>query len=83
MLKQPTDYYIQYALDSTITTLEKAWKPALTAGRAISADHPEGLAYLLARLTPVELTALPRSEPVYHELLQPARRRRDVSAGGA
>ena len=69
VLKYPTDYYIQYTLDSTITTLEKAWKPALTKGRAISADHPEGLAYLLARLTPVELTALPRSEPVYHELL--------------
>ena len=50
VLKHTTDYYIQYALDSTITTLEKAWKPALTAGRAISADHPEGLAYLLARL---------------------------------
>ncbi len=69
VLKHTTDYYIQYALDSTITTLEKAWKPALTKGRAISADHPEGLAYLLARLSPVELTALPRSEPVYHELL--------------
>jgi glucose/arabinose dehydrogenase/azurin len=69
VLKHTTDYYIQYALDSTITTLEKAWKPALTKGRAISADHPEGLAYLLARLSPVELTALPRSEPVYYELL--------------
>ena len=53
VLKHTTDYYIQYALDSTITTLEKAWKPALAEGRAISADHPEGLAYLLARLSPV------------------------------
>ena len=69
VLKHTTDYYIQYALDSTITTLEKAWRPALTAGRAISADHPDGLAYLLARLSPADLTSLPRSEPVFHELL--------------
>ncbi len=69
VLKHTTDYYIQYALDSTITTLEKAWRPALAEGRRISADHPEGLAYLLARLSPSDLTSLPRSEPVYHELL--------------
>jgi azurin len=69
VLKHTTDYYIQYTLESTITTLEKAWKPALTKGQRISADHPEGLAYLLERLSPAELTALPRSEPVFHELL--------------
>ena len=69
VLEHTTDYYIQYALDSTITTLEKAWRPALTAGHAISADAPKGLAYLLARLSPEELTSLPRSEPVLHELL--------------
>ena len=39
VLKHTTDYYIQYALDSTITTLEKAWKPALTKGRAISGSR--------------------------------------------
>ena len=31
-LEHPVDYYLQYTLDSTITTLEKAWKPALTSG---------------------------------------------------
>ena len=56
----PTDYYLQYALDSTITTLAKAWKPALTAGQPLAADNPAGLAYLLERLEPSELTALPR-----------------------
>jgi glucose/arabinose dehydrogenase/azurin len=72
VLRQPTDYYLQYALDSTITTLEKAWKPAMLGGRRLAADNPEGLAYLLARLRPAELTALPRSEPVFHELLSRA-----------
>jgi glucose/arabinose dehydrogenase/azurin len=68
-LKQPADYYVQYALESTIATLEKAWKPAMTRGVPIAADNPAGLAFLLDRLSPEELTALPRSEPVFHELL--------------
>jgi azurin/glucose/arabinose dehydrogenase len=75
-LRQPTDYYLQYALDSTITTLAKAWKPALTAGRRLADDNPEGLSYLLERMEPSELTALPESTPVLHELL----RRPGVSA---
>lgn len=85
VLRQETDYYLQYVLDSTITTLDKAWKPALSAGRAIAADHPEGLTYLLTRMSPAELTALPRSEPVFHELLRRAgvefRVRRDALDG--
>ncbi len=70
LLAHPLDYYLDYALDSTITTLDKAWKPALEAGHPVATDNPAGLAYLLARLEPAELTALPRSEPVYHELLR-------------
>ena len=69
-LRHPTDYYLQYALDSTITTLAPRWKPALTSGRRLAADNPAGLAYLLERLEPRELTALPDSTPVLHELLQ-------------
>jgi glucose/arabinose dehydrogenase/azurin len=85
LLRHPTDYYLQYALDSTITTLEKVWKPALTAGQPVAAGNPVGLAYLLARLKPAELTMLPRSEPVYHELLsRPGveRRYRDEALAG-
>lgn len=75
-LEQPTDYYIDYALDSTIATLAKAWKPALAAGERLAADNPAGLTYLLQRLDPTELTVLPESGPVLHELL----RRPDVAA---
>lgn len=84
-LRQPTDYYLQYVLDSTITTLAKAWKPALVAGEPLAADNPAGLSYLLARLEPQELTALPESTPVLHELLSrpgiaPEQRRTAVTA---
>ena len=64
-LRHPVDYYIQYALDSTIGTLEGTWKPVLTSGRPFSADNPEGLAFLLARLEPAELALAPKSAPVY------------------
>ena len=70
LLAQPLDYYLEYVLDSAITTLEKVWKPALTAGHPLAADNPAGLAYLLERLEPTELTELPRSAPVYREFLR-------------
>lgn len=61
-LKHPLDYYLQYALDSTITTLEKTWKPALTGGQPFAAENPDGLVFLLARLDAKELLALPKNE---------------------
>ena len=32
VLAQPMDYYLQYVLDSTMSTLEPVWKPVLTTG---------------------------------------------------
>ena len=68
-LKHPLDYYLNYTLDSTITTLQKAWKPALTSDRPFAPNHPEGVAYALERLSPAELTALPRNIPVLNAML--------------
>jgi azurin len=68
-LRHPTDYYLDYVLDATLRTLENVWKPVLTAGRPFAADNPMGLSYVLARLTPAELVALPGSVPVYQALL--------------
>jgi azurin len=70
VLRQPTDYYLQYVLDSTITTLEKVWKPVLTSGKPFSADNPEGLQFLLARLDPAELSAAPPGIAVYRAMLE-------------
>ena len=69
-LGHPMDYYLQYALDATMTTLEKAWKPELTSGRSVAADNPEGLALLLGRLDPKELTALPPNPAVYRAMVE-------------
>jgi glucose/arabinose dehydrogenase/azurin len=69
-LQHPVDYYLQYTLDSTMTTLEKAWKLALTGGRPFAADNPEGLTFLLARLNPNELNALPGNPTVLRALVE-------------
>jgi azurin len=69
VLDRPMDYYLQYVLDSTMTTLEPAWKPLLTRGGSFATDNPRGLAFVLARLEPGELAAVKRSAPVYEALL--------------
>ena len=57
-LKQPTDYYIDYALKETIHTLKPEWGPALLAGQQLAKDNPAGMAYLVKSLDNTELTAL-------------------------
>ena len=68
-IEHPLDYYLQYTLDSTITTLEKVWKPALTSGR-LATDNPDALAFLLSRLDAKELAALPKTGPVLQALIE-------------
>ncbi|HLJ11872.1 MAG TPA: PVC-type heme-binding CxxCH protein [Planctomycetaceae bacterium] len=68
-LRQSTDYYINYALKETLTTLEPYWKPALTAGRPLAERNPAGFEHLLARLSTADLVKLSRSGPVYQALL--------------
>ncbi len=69
VLAKPMDYYLQYVLDSTMTTLEPAWKPRLTSGAPFAEDNPAGLAFVLDRLEPAELASVKRSDPVYEALL--------------
>ena len=85
VLAKPMDYYLQYVLDSTMTTLEPAWKPRLTSGAPFAEDNPAGLAFVLERLEPGELASVKRSDPVYEALvsrpgIDPALRRDALSA---
>jgi azurin len=68
-LHHPIDYYLQYTLDSTMTTLEKAWKPALTSGRPFAADNPDALTFLLGRLDAQELLVLPKNATVLRAIV--------------
>jgi len=68
-LKYPTDYYIDYCLQETIRELEPLWRKELTQGKPIAAGNPEGLRYLLARLSAAELSKLPRNVPLLQAML--------------
>jgi glucose/arabinose dehydrogenase/azurin len=85
VLAQPMDYYLQYVLDSTMTTLEPVWKPVLTTGGTFATDNAAGLTFVLDRLPPADLARVKRSTPVYRALLSrsgvaPAARREALDA---
>ena len=63
------DYYLQYVLDSTMTTLERRWKPVLLSSTPFVEDNPAGLAFVLERLDPAELARVRRSGPVFDALV--------------
>ncbi|MBW3629178.1 MAG: dehydrogenase [Gemmatimonadetes bacterium] len=68
-LKHPRDYYLDYALNETITALEKVWRPVLVSGQALTGDNTEGVLYLLDRLAPEEVGRVARTEAVSRSLL--------------
>jgi len=68
-LKHPTDYYLDYGIKETLTTLEPYWKQALAKGRPFAANNPAGAAYVLGNIPNAELLDMPRSGPVYLALL--------------
>jgi putative heme-binding domain-containing protein len=67
-LEHPSDYYLDYGLKETMTTLEPYWKTALTSGKPFNLKGA-GAAFLLGSVTPAELSKMPRSTPVYLALL--------------
>ncbi len=69
-LQHPMDYYLDYVLGETITTLQPVWKPALFDGRFTTANLPQAQAYLLDRVSTSELAALPGNEPIFRALLR-------------
>src|SRR5690606_6848778 len=77
-LKHPVDYYLDYALGETISTLEEQWKPALFSGEPFAKGNPEGIVFLLDRLEPAEVARVPRSEAVNEVLLTRAGIPREV-----
>jgi glucose/arabinose dehydrogenase/plastocyanin len=85
VLGKPMDYYLQYVLDSTMTTLEPVWKPALTTGGTFAPGNAAGLAFVLDRISPEDLAKVKRSTPVFHALLSrpgvPSTARREALDG--
>jgi putative heme-binding domain-containing protein len=71
-LQKPMDYYLDYALKETMTTLEPYWKPVLAAGKPLASNNPAGVNYLFRNINTSELVKMPRTEAVYAALLSRA-----------
>lgn len=68
-LKHPSDYYIDYCLKETMRQLEQWWKPAISEGKALAADNPQGVTFILGNVNTADLTKLPRTEAVLTTIL--------------
>ena len=60
ILKQPTDYYLDYTLQETMRQLEPLWRDALSRGEAVAENNPAGIGYILDSVSNEGLAKLPR-----------------------
>jgi len=60
-LKHPQDYYITYCLKETMRQLTPWWKQAISDGKALAADNPEGIEYVMGSVSSNDLAKLPKS----------------------
>ena len=67
-LKYPTDYYLTYVLKETMRQLTPWWKPAIGDGKAIAADNPAGIEFILAGVATNDLAKLPKSDGVWQAM---------------
>ncbi|MCW1926085.1 plastocyanin/azurin family copper-binding protein [Luteolibacter arcticus] len=68
-LKHPTDYYLEYCLKETMRQLQPWWKAAVSEGKAIAADNPAGIEYVLGSVSTGDLAKLPKSPVTLTALL--------------
>ncbi|HYT87857.1 MAG TPA: HEAT repeat domain-containing protein, partial [Gemmataceae bacterium] len=68
-LSHPTDYYLDYGLRETMTTLEPYWKQAVTSGQPFAIKSPAAANFVLGTVSTAELVKMTRTAPVYMALL--------------
>ena len=78
ILKQPTDYYLDYTLKATMRQLEPWWKSAIAEGKPLAADNPAGIEHVLGSVSSADLAKLPKSPVTLTAMLT----RSDVPAAG-
>ena len=72
VLKQPTDYYLDYTLKETLRQLEPLWRKAIAAGQSLASDNPAGLKMLVKNVSTTDLMKLPRTPAVHQAILSRA-----------
>ena len=69
-VKHPMDYYLDYALKETLTTLDKQWKGALASGKPFARENPAAIQFILDFVPGSDLAKLARTDAVYHAMLE-------------
>lgn len=69
ILKQPTDYYLDYTLKETLRQLEPYWRKAIAAGQPLAKDNPAGINHLINSVNTAELMKLPKTPGVLEAIL--------------
>ncbi len=70
VLNYPRDKFIDYCLAETLRVHAPLWKPHVASGDSFADDNPQGLRYIVADMSPAELTGMRRSQTVFEELLK-------------
>ena len=69
ILRQPTDYYLEYTLKETLRQLDPLWRRALAAGEPVAASNPTGFRRLIGGLSAADLQKLPKTPAVLEAIL--------------
>jgi lysophospholipase L1-like esterase/azurin/type 1 glutamine amidotransferase len=69
VLKQPTEYYLDYTLGETLRQLEPQWRQSVLDGTLTEASNPAGFDHLIQTLSTSDLQKLPRTPAMLQVLL--------------
>lgn len=69
ILKEPTDYYLDYCLKESLRQLQPVWRQAIAEGKPIAANNPAGVKFLIGSVTTAELLKLPKTVEVFEAIL--------------
>jgi glucose/arabinose dehydrogenase/azurin len=72
VVKQPTDYYLDYTLGETLRQLEPQWRKAIADGKPFAADNAVGVERLIGGVSTPELVKLPQTTGVLAAILHRA-----------
>ncbi|MCE7042164.1 PVC-type heme-binding CxxCH protein [Dyadobacter sp. CY312] len=78
VLEQPTDYYLDFAINETFSFLKPVWLAAFKQNQKFLENDALAASHLLAKLAPNELAALPSTNHVLEAQLDNPAVQRDV-----
>jgi glucose/arabinose dehydrogenase/azurin/lysophospholipase L1-like esterase len=69
ILKNPTDYYLDYCLRETLRQLQPWWRKAISEGKPVAANNPAGIRYLIKGVSTADLSKLSPTADVLEAII--------------